>query len=376
MPSCPTSPSPSLSPYARHAAAETVACTAQPRSPSSPAVGPAVEHPVVLTGDRPTGALHLGHYVGSLATRLALQAEGRHRMFVLVADTQALTDHMRDPGRVSRCIHEVALDYLAVGLDPARTTMFVQSCVPELAELSMLMLNLVSVSRLERNPTIRNEIRLRGFERDVPAGFLVYPAAQAADIAAFRARYVPVGEDQLPMIEQTNELVSKMNAVCGEDVLVPCEPLLSSTGRLPGVDGRGKMSKSQGNAIALAASPDEIRRAVQQMYTDPGHLRVSDPGRVEGNVVFSFLDAFDADATELDALKAHYRRGGLGDMALKRRLTERLIAFCEPIRARRLALERSPDYVRDVLRTGSAAAREEAARTVGAVKRSLGLPVF
>ncbi len=334
------------------------------------------ERPVVLTGDRPTGALHLGHYVGSLATRLALQDAGAHRLFVLIADTQALTDNMRDPARVSRCIEEVALDYLAVGLDPARSTLFVQSCVPELAELSMLMLNLVSVGRLERNPTIRAEIRLRGFERDVPAGFLVYPAAQAADIAAFRARFVPVGEDQLPMIEQTNELVSKLNAVCGSPVLVPCQALLSPIGRLPGVDGRGKMSKSQGNAIALAASPDDIRQAVQRMYTDPGHLRVSDPGQVEGNVVFSFLDAFDADKTELEALKAHYRRGGLGDMVLKRRLTERLIALCEPIRTRRLALERSPDYVREVLKAGCLAARAEAARTVSDVKRALGLPAY
>jgi len=328
----------------------------------------------VLTGDRPTGPLHLGHYVGSLRARVELQH--RHRQFVLIADTQALTDNMNDPAKVHRNVLEVALDYLACGIDPQLSTIFVQSQIAELAELSMLFLNLVTVSRLERNPTIRQEIRLRGFERDIPAGFLVYPAAQAADILAFKAGLVPVGDDQLPMIEQTNELAAKFNHLVGRPFFEPCQALVSSVSRLPGIDGKAKMSKSLGNALALGASSDDIRAAVRKMYTDPGHLRVSDPGQVQGNVVFSFLDAFDPHQAEVQALKDHYRQGGLGDSVLKRRLEDLLQALMAPIRERRQALAAEPGEVLEVLRQGTLKAREVAATTVGEVKRQLGLAYF
>lgn len=329
---------------------------------------------VVLTGDRPTGPLHLGHYVGSLRARLDLQ--NQHQQYVLIADTQALTDNMDNPTKVHRNVLEVALDYLACGINPARSTIFVQSQIPELAELSMLFLNLVTVSRLERNPTIRQEIRLRGFERDIPAGFLAYPAAQAADILAFHATLVPVGDDQLPMIEQTNELAAKFNQLTGRAFFSPCRALVSATPRLPGLDGKSKMSKSLGNAIALCASPDDIRLAVRKMYTDSGHLRVTDPGQVEGNVVFTFLDAFDTNTAEVQALKEHYQRGGLGDSVLKRRLEDLLQALLAPIRARRELLVAEPDRVLEVLRDGTLRARETAASTVTQVKKALGLSYF
>ena len=330
--------------------------------------------PVVLTGDRPTGPLHLGHYAGSLSMRVALQ--DRTRQFLLLADTQALTDNAGNHQKVTDNVSEVALDYLACGIDPAKTTIFVQSQIPELAELAMFLLNLVTVSRLERNPTVKEEIRLRGFERDIPAGFLVYPVSQAADISAFRAHLVPVGDDQLPMIEQTNELVRRFNASVDQEVLVPCRALLSDTPRLPGIDGKAKMSKSLGNSIPLGASADEIKRAVHRMYTDEQHLRVEDPGRVEGNVVFSFLDAFDGNRDELADLKAHYQRGGLGDSVLKRRLNDRLQALLEPIRERRNEFARDPEGVRAILRDGTARARGVVAETVGDVKRAMGLSYF
>jgi len=331
-------------------------------------------HHIILTGDRPTGPLHLGHYVGSLQKRVELQA--LHTQFVLIADSQALTDNMPEPHKVAANVLQVALDYLAVGLDPARSTLFIQSMVPELAELSQLLLNLVSVSRLERNPTIRAEIQLRGFERSVPAGFLAYPVAQAADITAFKADLVPAGEDQLPVIEQTNELVQRLNAVTGKPTLVPCSVLLSPTPRLPGLDGKSKMSKSGGNAIALGASAKEIRKAVNAMFTDPNHLRVEDPGCVEGNVVFAFLDAFDTDVAAVDELKAHYRRGGLGDGAVKRRLEDLLQAQLEPIRTRRELLAKDPGGVMQVLKRGTERARAVAAQTLGQVRRDLGLVYF
>jgi len=305
---------------------------------------------VVLTGDRPTGALHLGHYVGSLRSRLALQ--GQCAQTLLIADLQALTDSSGRAAHVAQHVPEVALDYLAVGIDPAQTTIAVQSRLSALAELTVLYLNLVTVARLERNPTVKAEVELRGFERDIPAGFLCYPVSQAADITGFRATLVPVGDDQLPMIEQTNEIVRRVNRLADASILPECRALLSNTPRLPGVDGR-KASKSLGNAIPLTASPDDIRRLVQAMYTDPGHLRASDPGRVEGNVVFAYLDAFDPDATTVEGLKEHYRRGGLGDVALKRRLEAVLEALIAPIRARRAELERDRAYVMDVLRAGS-----------------------
>jgi tryptophanyl-tRNA synthetase len=308
----------------------------------------------ILTGDRPTGPLHLGHYAGSLRSRVALQHE--HDQTVLIADLQALTDNAGRPAHVAHNVLEVALDYLAVGIDPVRTTIALQSQLPALADLTNLYLNLVTVARLERNPTVKVEIEQRGFARDIPAGFLCYPVSQAADITAFRATLVPVGDDQLPMIEQTNEIVRRVNRLAGAEVLRECEALLSNTPRLPGVDGR-KASKSAGNAISLSATPDEIRAAVQSMYTDPKHLRVSDPGRVEDNVVFAYLDAFDPNPMAVAELKGRYRHGGLGDVVLKRRLIDVLEALIAPIRARRAALGSDLAFVRTVIREGTAMAR-------------------
>ncbi|HZD91144.1 MAG TPA: tryptophan--tRNA ligase [Pseudolabrys sp.] len=327
--------------------------------------------PVILTGDRTTGPLHLGHYVGSLKSRVAMQ--DTHRQFLLLADMQALTDNAHDPDKVRRNVIEVALDYLAVGISPEKTSLCVQSGLPALAELTMLYMNFVSVARLERNPTIKDEIRLRGFGRDIPAGFLCYPVAQAADITGFKASIVPVGEDQAPLIEQTNEIVRRINNQIGRAVLVEAEAVIPPVGRLPGIDGKAKMSKSQGNAVLLSAAPDEIRRAVHLMYTDPRHLRASDPGTVEGNVVFTYLDAFDEDQAGLAALKAQYRRGGLGDMAVKQRLEGILQALLTPIRERRAAYARDPAYVLDVLREGTARARAITAATLEEVRAGLGL---
>ena len=296
-----------------------------------------------------------------------------HRQFLLLADMQALTDNAHDPGKVRRNVTEVVLDYLAVGIDPAKTSICVQSALPALAELTMLYLNFVSVARLERNPTIKDEIRARGFGRDIPAGFMCYPVAQAADITGFKASVVPVGEDQAPLIEQTNEIVRRINTQIGRDVLVEAGALIPKVGRLPGIDGKAKMSKSLGNAVALSASPDEIGRAVHRMYTDPTHLRASDPGTVEGNVVFTWLDAFDADEEGVAALKAHYRRGGLGDMTVKRRLDGVLQALLAPIRERRAECARYPDYVFDVVREGTARARSVTDATLAEVRDGLGL---
>ncbi|AOI72320.1 tryptophan--tRNA ligase [Burkholderia ubonensis] len=330
--------------------------------------------PTILTGDRTTGPLHLGHYIGSLRARVRLQHEARQ--FLLLADTQALTDNVGRHQKVTGNVVEVALDYLAVGIDPTKSTIVIQSQVPELAELTQYLLNLVTVARLERNPTIKEEIRLRGFERDIPAGFLTYPVSQAADITAFKATHVPVGDDQLPMIEQTNELVRRFNNTVDRQVLVECEALLSPVTRLPGIDGKAKMSKSLGNAIALGATPDEITKAVNSMYTDPNHLRVSDPGQVEGNVVFAFLDAFEPDTQKVDELKSRYRQGGLGDSVVKRVLNERLQSLIEPIRARRRELENDRAEVLAILRHGTMRAREVAGTTLSEVKRALGLTYF
>lgn len=332
---------------------------------------PASSRPVILTGDRPTGPLHLGHYVGSLRNRVQLQET--HQQYVLLADAQALTDNADNPGKIRRNVLEVALDYLAVGIDPAHSAICVQSALPVLAELTVLYLNFVTVARLERNPTIKDEIQARGFGRDIPAGFLCYPAAQAADITAFKAVLVPVGEDQAPIIEQTNELVRRLNRQAGRPILPEAKALIPKTGRLPGVDGKAKMSKSLGNAIPLSATDAEIKAAVQRMYTDPDHLHVSDPGKVEGNVVFTFLDAFDPDTDTVADLKAHYRRGGLGDMVLKRRLTEILQATVSPIRDARAKLARDPDTVMDILRTGTAKARDVTERTKHEIVEALGL---
>jgi tryptophanyl-tRNA synthetase len=325
---------------------------------------------VVLTGDRPTGALHLGHYAGSLRSRLALQ--GRCAQTLLIADLQALTDSSGRAREVSRHVVDVALDYLAIGIDPARTTIAVQSRLGALAELTVLYLNLVTVARLERNPTVKAEVQLRGFERDIPAGFLCYPVSQAAVITGFRATLVPVGDDQLPMIEQTNEIARRVNRRAGAPILPECRALLSRTPRLPGVDGL-KASKSLGNAIPLAAGADEIRRLVQAMFTDPAHVRVSDPGRVEGNVVFAYLDAFDPDADGVAQLKEHYRRGGLGDVALKRRLETVLDAVIAPIRERRAALAADRAYVRRVLEEGSERAAAVTEAVLADVRKSFSL---
>jgi tryptophanyl-tRNA synthetase len=337
-------------------------------------MSPSVPKPIVLTGDRPTGPLHLGHYAGSLKARVALQKTSDQ--YLLLADVQALTDNVGQPHKVTGNVLEVALDYLAVGIDPKLSTIFIQSEVPELSELTTVLLNYVTVARLERNPTIKDEIRLRGFERDIPAGFLVYPVSQAADITAFKATIVPVGDDQLPMIELTNELVRRFNASVGSEVLVECAALLSRVTKLPGIDGRAKMGKSLGNAIALGSSPDQVHKAVKAMYTDEKHLRASDPGRVEGNVVFAFLDAFEPDEHRVNELKDHYRKGGLGDSVLKRILEDRLQDLIAPIRAERQRLAADRGAVVTILRSGTERARQRAAATLAEVKRALGLTYF
>lgn len=328
----------------------------------------------ILTGDRPTGPLHLGHYVGSLRPRVDLQHE--HNQFIIIADAQALTDNADNPEKVRKNILEVALDYLAAGIDPKLTTIFIQSLVPELAELTMFYLNLVPVSRLQRNPTIKDEIKQRGFGTSIPAGFLCYPVSQAADITAFRADLVPVGDDQLPMIEQTAEIVRAFNRTYHSSVLVEPKALLAEVSRLPGTDGSGKMSKSLGNAISLCDSADTIRAKVKAMYTDPKHLRVDDPGTVEGNSVFSYLDAFDADKSGLQEMKEHYRRGGLGDSVVKKRLTEVLLTLLEPIRLRREQLAKDPAEVMRILYEGTQKARAVAAETMDAVRVAMKIDYF
>ena len=346
-----------------------IATTAATTTAATPAA-----NSIILTGDRPTGPLHLGHFVGSLRDRVAYQHQ--YRQFVMLADSQAMTDNMDDLGKVHRNVVEVALDYLAVGIDPAKTTVFIQSQIPELTELTFYYLNLVTVARLERNPTVKAEIVLRGFERDIPAGFLTYPASQAADITAFKANMVPVGEDQIPMIEQCNEIVRKFNRIVGRDILVEAKAFVPEVGRLPGIDGKAKMSKSLGNTINLGASPDEIRAAVKNVYTDPLHLKVSDPGHIEGNVAFTYLDAFDTDKDGLAEMKAHYQRGGLGDSIVKKRLEGILQDMLAPIRARREEFAKDPAHVMQMLKEGTMKAREVAAATTDEVKKALGLSYF
>ena len=342
---------------------------------------------VILTGDRPTGKLHLGHYVGSLSTRVQLQNTGKYKQFVFIADFQALTDNARNPQLVQQSLLEVAMDYLAVGLDPAKTTLFVQSQIPEISELTMYYLNLVTVARLQRNPTVKDEIAQKGLETSLPAGFLTYPINQAADITAFNADLVPVGEDQMPVIEQAREIVRSFNQIYG-DILVEPKGMLPDAEvcrRLPGVDGNAKMSKSLGNAIYLSDSPEEIKRKVMSVFTDPLHLKVSDPGHTEGNVMFTYLDAFCTDEhfavfwpeyANLEELKAHYRRGGLGDMAVKRFLNEIMQQMLAPIREKRSYYESRPDEVYDILSAGSKAAREVAGATLVKVRDAVGTSYF
>lgn len=327
--------------------------------------------PIILTGDRPTGPLHLGHYLGSLQNRVKLQTE--YKQFVIIADAQALTDYYDNPHLVRSNVEQVALDYLAVGLDPAQSVFFIQSQIPELYELTCYFMNLVTVARLERNPTIKDEIRQKNMKDSIPAGFFCYPVSQAADILAFKADLVPVGEDQNPMIEQTNEIAKRFNFLYKTECLKEVKSLIGSVGRLPGIDGKAKMSKSLGNAIYLGDSASDIKKKVNSMYTDPNHLKVEDPGTVEGHVVFSFLDIFDSNQTEVEELKAHYRRGGLGDGVLKKRLIDILENLIAPMRQRREQYQKDPVYLQEVLRNGTAQAREVAAKTLSEVKSAMGI---
>lgn len=329
---------------------------------------------IILTGDRPTGKLHIGHYVGSLRQRVQVQDEFDQN--VMIADYQALTDNGHNPAKVTDNILEVMADYLAAGLDPAKTRFCLQSALPALSELTCIYLNLVTVARLERNPTVKAEIQQKGFERSLPAGFLVYPVSQTADITAFRATHVPVGEDQLPMLEQSNEIVRRFNNLVGAEVLKECQAILSDTGRLPGLDGKGKMSKSLGNTIELGMSSDELKQAVFSMYTDPNHLMVEDPGRVEGNTVFSYLDAFHPDKALVAELKAHYRRGGLGDMKCKRILNDCLQELLAPMRERRSQAMADKGQLLAILQRGTEEARAISDAVLQDVKAAMGLNLF
>ena len=331
--------------------------------------------PVILTGDRPTGPLHIGHYVGSLRQRVALQHE--YNQFILIADLQALTDNADNPDKIRDSILQVGLDYLAVGIDPQVTTILIQSLIPELCELTMHYLNLVTIARVQRNPTVKDEIKQRGYSGEsVPTGFVCYPISQAADITIFKANLVPVGADQVPMIELATEIVRTFNRTYNCDVLVEPKAGLSETLRLPGTDGGGKMSKSLGNTIALGDSADTVQKKIKGMYTDPNHLRVEDPGTVEGNPVFAYLDAFDKDKEALEAMKAHYRRGGLGDTIVKKRLTEVLMAELDPIRARREEFAKDPAQVLQIIKEGTAKAREVAAQTISEVRQAMHIDYF
>lgn len=321
---------------------------------------------IILSGVRPTGRLHFGHYVGLLANQVALQDKGKQ--FAMIADVQALTDNYEYPQRIRESVRQVALDTLSVGVDPEKTTIFIQSQIPEIAELTVFFLNLVTVNRLQRNPTVKTEIQQKEFGRSVPAGFFVYPVSQAADITIFKSRYIPVGEDQLPMIEQTNEIVRAFNRIYKTDCLREAEAIVSKTARLTGTDGKSKMGKSLGNAIYLSDTPDEVARKVMGMYTDENHLRVSDPGKVEGNAVFSYLDAFDPDTDEVAKLKEQYQRGGLGDVVLKKRLIGVLETFLAPIREKRKHYEQDLGYVEQILKKGTEDAREVAAKTMRDVR--------
>ena len=343
---------------------------------------------IILTGDRPTGRLHVGHYVGSLRRRVELQNSGNYdSIYIMIADAQALTDNAENPEKVRQNIIEVALDYLSCGLDPEKSTLFIQSQIPELCELSFYYMNLVTVSRLQRNPTVKSEIQMRNFEASIPVGFFTYPISQAADITAFKATTVPVGEDQLPMLEQTKEIVRKFNAVYGETLVEP-EILLPDNKaclRLPGTDGKAKMSKSLGNCIYLSDTEEEVRKKIMSMYTDPTHLQVSDPGHLEGNTVFTYLDAFCHDEqfaeylpeyANLDELKEHYQRGGLGDVKVNKFLNNVLQEELAPIRARRKEWEKDIPAVYEILHKGSIEAEKVAAQTLADVKNSMKINYF
>ena len=343
---------------------------------------------VILTGDRPTGRLHVGHYVGSLKERVRLQNTGEYdEIFIMIADAQALTDNADNPEKVRQNILQVALDYLACGLDPNKVHIFIQSMVPQLTELSFYYMNLVTVSRLQRNPTVKSEIQMRNFETSIPVGFFTYPISQAADITAFGATTVPAGEDQMPMLEQCREIVHKFNAVYGETLTMPeiMLPQNAACLRLPGIDGKAKMSKSLGNCIYLSDEPEDIKKKIMSMYTDPNHLRVQDPGKVEGNPVFIYLDAFSRpehfaeflpEYQNLDELKAHYQRGGLGDVRIKKFLNAVMQAELEPIRNRRKEWEQRLPEVVEILKEGSAVAEKTAAATLANVRKAMRIDYF
>ena len=343
---------------------------------------------VILTGDRPTGRLHVGHYVGSLSERVKLQNSGQYdEIYIMIADAQALTDNAEHPEKVRQNIIQVALDYLACGIDPDKSTIFIQSMIPELTELTFYYMNLVTVSRVQRNPTVKAEILMRNFEASIPVGFFTYPISQAADITAFKATVVPVGEDQMPMLEQTKEIVHKFNAVYGETLVDPKIMLPDNQAcmRLPGIDGKAKMSKSLGNCIYLSDTEADVKKKVMSMFTDPNHLRVEDPGKVEGNPVFIYLDAFCKDEyfaeflpdyANLDELKAHYTRGGLGDVKVKKFLNNVMQAELAPIRERRMQWEKDIPTVFDILKEGSEKAEKVAAETLAEVRRSMKINYF
>ena len=343
---------------------------------------------IILTGDRPTGRLHVGHYVGSLKERVRLQNTGKFdEIYIMIADAQALTDNADNPEKVRQNILQVALDYLACGLDPNKAHIFIQSMVPQLTELSFYYMNLVTVSRLQRNPTVKSEIQMRNFETSIPVGFFTYPISQAADITAFGATTVPAGEDQMPMLEQCREIVHKFNAVYGETLTMPeiMLPQNAACLRLPGIDGKAKMSKSLGNCIYLSDEPEDIKKKIMSMYTDPNHLRVQDPGKVEGNPVFIYLDAFSRpehfaeflpEYQNLDELKAHYQRGGLGDVKIKKFLNAVMQAELEPIRNRRKEWEQRLPEVVEILKEGSAVAEKTAAATLANVRKAMRIDYF
>ncbi|MGF1716398.1 tryptophan--tRNA ligase [Photobacterium chitinilyticum] len=328
----------------------------------------------ILTGDRATGQLHLGHYVGSLQQRAKLQHQ--YEQTILVADLQGLTDNGNNPHKVSSNILNVVADYLAVGIDPIKTTICLQSAIPALAELTMYYSNLVSVARLQRNPTVKNEIASKSFGSSIPTGFLMYPISQAADITAFKATLIPVGDDQLPMIEQTNEIVRKLNSIAQDEILVECRPLLSKVPRLPSTDGKSKMSKSMGNCILLSSSEKDISKAVKSMYTDPNHLRIEDPGQVEGNIVFTYLDAFHSDLNYVNDLKQKYKEGGLGDGTTKKILEECLQEILRPVRERRETFISDKAQLIEILQKGSEKSQDESSQVLKDVKNAFGLNLF
>ena len=343
---------------------------------------------IILTGDRPTGRLHIGHYVGSLKRRVELQNSGEYdKTYIMIADAQALTDNADNPEKVRENIVEVALDYMSAGLDPEKSTLFIQSMIPELTELTFYYANLVTTARLERNPTIKSELQMREFGSSIPVGFYTYPISQTADITAFKATTVPAGEDQMPMVEQAQEIVQRFNFIYGETLVTPHILLPSNNAclRLPGTDGKAKMSKSLGNCIYLSEEPDDIKKKVMSMFTDPDHLRIEDPGKIEGNTVFTYLDAFCTDEhfkeflpeyNNLDELKDHYKRGGLGDVKVKKFLNNVLQQELEPIRTRRKELQKDIPYIFEVLKKGSDVAREVAAQTLSEVKASMKINYF